>query len=189
MDFDLRELSEDAWRRTRPAQIVFAFLLVSFVGFDLWFLSDALNATHTLSDWTLLAIVDSICTAMATLFVIAVLKTRRPPASLSIDSGGIWLKWTSGRVEHLPWSSLSRGVEFLDYSSNPLVVRYVPQFRWELRRTLKEPVALSKEAYEAVLAQGSANGLRATTRHVRGSYFGHAECESTRLLPPSSTPP
>jgi len=187
MDFDLRGLSDDAYRRTRPRLILFALFLVIFVAFDFWFLNDALNAPHTLSDWTLLAIVDSVCTAMAALFAVAAWKSRRPPAFLSVDSEGITLIRTSGGKEHLRWSQMTRGVELLDYSSNATVARFLPQFRWELRSSIREPAPLTKDAFDAVVSQGITQGLRAVTRHVRGSYFGHAECQSTRFQSVAAT--
>lgn len=95
---------------------------------------------------------------------------RLGPVAVSVDGDGLRFRMDSGSIDSLPWGKVTHGVAMIDYSDSPLT-RYSRRL-WEIRRWNRPPTDLTKDAFEAIVAEAAARGFALRSSTPQNSRWG-----------------
>ena len=180
--FDLREFAMDLHRDVSGMRWLMVGLGFLWAVFTVLLVRRELSPP-SLSSTQLVAVTGfEACLGFAiALSVWAAWMGRLGPVSLTIREEGVVFRMYSGRSDLLPWDKMSKGVALLDYTQSPMLPQLTRRL-WELRRWNRPPTALTKEAFDAILASAARRGFAISSSFPRNSRWG--PCRVIRLSRP-----
>jgi hypothetical protein len=180
--FDLHAESASLVWRSKTLRQVMTLLTALFSVLIAWFVLIAFTEGVVGFQWVVLTVVFSCLSLLIGLFLLVIWKTRPGAVRLRVEVRGLEFEWPSGERELLPWGRIDRGVMLEDYSVTEFG-RIHPQGNWSIRRWNRPVTCLSKEAFDAIVHAGSAQGLTVTDRITRSGPIRWLPSRTVRFSP------
>jgi hypothetical protein len=174
--YDLAALSAVKGVQDRPVRRVTLVLAVLFSAVLAWIIVTSLRPFEPLE----ITVLGSGFAALLTLMLFAAWKSAPGATAVIITSMGLQFQWSSGRIDLLTWSNLSRGFALLDYTPNPMQQKLSGNL-WEVRRWTRPASYLTKDAFDAITRSAAAHGLAVISAQPKSNFWGWATCRIVRF--------
>jgi hypothetical protein len=182
--FDLSAPSAEVARKYRAVRTLWTFVAVSAAALAAWLFELGLSGVRDSFQALVLIVVESGALFVVGLCVFSLWKSRPGAIALSIDSGGIWLKWSTNSREFLTWNKIEHECVLLDYSAHPTLPRHT-QYLWEIRRWKRPATRLTREAFEGIVRAAKVRGLEVLSTYPSNPPWRWARCRAVRIMLPA----